>query len=73
MAVGIVGGTTRVHPMARLSLKILNVTSGLELAQVIAAAGLAANLGVLKTLTTVGLHADFDACHRRSKGQAGTT
>lgn len=67
MAVGTVGGTTKVHPLAQLSLKILKVESALELAQVIAAAGLAANLGVLKTLTTVGLYADFDASHKRSK------
>lgn len=66
MAVGTVGGTTRVHPMAQLSLKLLKVESGLELAQVIAAAGLAANLGVLKSLTTVGLHKDFDVSHQRS-------
>lgn len=67
IAVGTVGGTTKVHPMAQLSLKILNVESALELAQVIVTAGLAANLGVLKTLTTVGLHTDFEASHKRSK------
>ncbi len=67
MAVGIVGGTTKVHPMAQLSLKIMKIQSALELAQVIASVGLAANLGVLKSLTTVGLHADFDKLHSRSK------
>lgn len=67
MAIGTVGGTTKIHPMAQLSLKIMNIKSGLELGQVVATTGLAANLGVLKSLTTVGLHADFDASHSRSK------
>ena len=61
MAVGIVGGTTKLHPTAQLSLKIMDIHSAQELAEVIASVGLAANLGVLYSLVTVGLRGDFDA------------
>lgn len=67
MAIGIVGGTTKAHPLAQLSLKIMDIQSAPELAQVIASVGLAANLSVLKSLTTVGLHGDFNKLHKRSK------
>lgn len=67
MAVGIVGGTTKVHPLAQLSLKIMDIKSAPELAQVIATVGLAANLSVLNSLTTVGLYSDFNKSHARSK------
>lgn len=64
MAVGIVGGTTKMHPLAQLSLKMMNIHSASELAEVIATTGLAANLGVLYSLITVGLHGDFDAARK---------
>ena len=64
MAVGIVGGTTRMHPLAQLSLKMMDIHSAAELAEVIATTGLAANLGVLYSLVTVGLHGDFDAARK---------
>jgi hydroxymethylglutaryl-CoA reductase len=67
MAVGIIGGTTKIHPLAQLSLKILNVGSAIELAKVLATVGMCANLGVLRSLTTVGLFSDFDNQHKRSK------
>ena len=50
MAVGIVGGTTRAHPLAQVALKILDVHSARELAEVIAAVGLAQNLAALRAL-----------------------
>ncbi|GAG96419.1 unnamed protein product, partial [marine sediment metagenome] len=48
LAFGIIGGITKIHPMARLALKILNVKSAEELSQVAAALGLAQNIGALR-------------------------
>lgn len=64
MAVGIVGGTSKMHPLAQLSLKLMDVHSATELAEIIASTGLAANLGVLYSLVTSGLHGDFDAARK---------
>lgn len=55
LIVGTVGGVTALHPMAKLSLKILKVNSAAELSRVAAAVGLVQNLGALKALTTVGI------------------
>ena len=55
MAVGIVGGVTKVHPTARVALKILKVQSAEELARICAAVGLVQNLGALRALATVGI------------------
>lgn len=55
LAVGVVGGVTRLHPMARVALKILGVTHAEELARICAAVGLVQNLGALKALSTVGI------------------
>jgi len=71
MAVGIVGGATRVHPTAQLALKILDVESASELAQLIVAVGLAQNLGALKALVTDGIQKGHMALHSRSVAIAG--
>ncbi len=55
MSVGIVGGVTRLHPLAQISLKMLKVKSAAELARVIAAVGLVQNLAALKALSTQGI------------------
>jgi hydroxymethylglutaryl-CoA reductase len=55
MAVGIYGGVTRIHPTARVALKMLGVTQAEELARICAAVGLVQNLGALKALSTVGI------------------
>jgi hydroxymethylglutaryl-CoA reductase len=55
MAVGIVGGVTKVHPLAKISLKILGVKTAEDLARICAAVGLVQNLGALKALSTVGI------------------
>jgi hydroxymethylglutaryl-CoA reductase len=55
MAVGTVGGVTRIHPMARMALKIMEVEHADELARICAAVGLVQNLGALKALSTVGI------------------
>lgn len=55
MAVGTVGGVTRIHPTAQVALKILGVANADELARTCAAVGLIQNLGALKALSTVGI------------------
>lgn len=55
LAVGTVGGVTRVHPTARVALKMLGVAKAEELARICAAVGLVQNLGALKALSTVGI------------------
>lgn len=54
IAVGIVGGVTRLHPTAKMCLNMLGVTSADELSRVIAAVGLVQNLGAIRALTTFG-------------------
>ena len=65
MAVGIVGGATRVHPGARAALKILGAQTAQELAQVLAAVGLAQNMGALRALATEGIQRGHMALHAR--------
>ena len=55
MAVGTVGGVTRLHPTAGVALKMLGVSRAEELARICAAVGLVQNLGALKALATVGI------------------
>lgn len=55
LAVGTCGGVTRIHPTARVALKILKITRAEDLARVCAAVGLVQNLGALKALATVGI------------------
>jgi hydroxymethylglutaryl-CoA reductase len=65
LAVGTVGGATRVHPGAQVALKILGVGSARELAEVMAAVGLAQNLGALRALATEGIQRGHMALHAR--------
>ncbi len=65
LAVGIVGGATRVHPMAQLGLKILDVESAVELAGIMAAVGLAQNLGAIRALATDGIQHGHMRMHAR--------
>ncbi|MCM2276516.1 MAG: hydroxymethylglutaryl-CoA reductase, degradative [Oligoflexia bacterium] len=55
LAVGTVGGVTKVHPSARVALKMLKIGRAEELARICAAVGLVQNLGALKALATVGI------------------
>lgn len=70
MSLGIVGGASRVHPMAKLVYRILRVESAKELARVIVAVGLAQNLGALKALATDGIQKGHMALHSRSVAMA---
>ncbi|MDW8316452.1 MAG: hydroxymethylglutaryl-CoA reductase, degradative [Anaerolineae bacterium] len=65
LAVGIVGGATRVHPTAQVALKILGVESAQELAAVMAAVGLAQNLSALRALAAEGIQRGHMALHAR--------
>jgi len=55
LALGTVGGLTKLHPLAKLSLEMLHQPSAEELMQVVAVAGLAQNFAALKALTTTGI------------------
>lgn len=70
MSLGIVGGASRVHPMAKLAYKLLRVQSAKELAEVIVAVGLAQNMGALKALVTDGIQKGHMALHSRSVAMA---
>jgi hydroxymethylglutaryl-CoA reductase len=65
LAVGIVGGATRVHPAAKVALKVLGVQTARELAEVIVAVGLAQNLAALRALATEGIQKGHMALHAR--------
>jgi len=65
MAVGIIGGSTRVHPTTQAALKVLNVQSANELAQIIVSVGLAQNLAALRALATEGIQKGHMALHAR--------
>jgi len=65
MAVGVVGGATRVHPTARTVLKIMNVRKASDLAEIIVSVGLAQNLGALRALATEGIQRGHMALHAR--------
>jgi hydroxymethylglutaryl-CoA reductase len=65
LAIGTVGGATRVHPGAQVGLKILGVQTARELAEVMAAVGLAQNLGALRALSSEGIQRGHMALHAR--------
>lgn len=65
LAVGIVGGATRVHPTAQVALKILAIESARELAEVIAAVGLAQNLAAMRALATEGIQRGHMSLHAK--------
>jgi hydroxymethylglutaryl-CoA reductase len=65
MAVGLVGGATRVHPSARAAIKLLDVKTAAELAQVIVSVGLAQNLAALRALATEGIQRGHMGLHAR--------
>lgn len=66
MALGLVGGATKTHPMAQASLRILGVGTAQELAEVTAAVGLAQNMGALRALATEGIQRGHMALHARN-------
>jgi hydroxymethylglutaryl-CoA reductase len=65
-AVGLIGGATKTHPTAKAAVKILGVKTAQELGEVLAAVGLAQNLGALRALATEGIQKGHMALHARN-------
>jgi hydroxymethylglutaryl-CoA reductase len=65
MAVGTVGGATKVHPTARVALKVLGIESAGELARLMACVGLAQNLAAIRALSTHGIQKGHMRLHAR--------
>jgi hydroxymethylglutaryl-CoA reductase len=71
MAVGIVGGATKVHPTARAALKLMGFgraggpKTASDLAEIIVSAGLAQNLAALRALATEGIQRGHMSLHAR--------
>jgi hydroxymethylglutaryl-CoA reductase len=66
MAVGLIGGAVRTHPIAKIAIKILGVKSANEFAEVLAAVGLAQNLGALRALAHEGIQRGHMSLHARN-------
>lgn len=66
IAAGIIGGITSVHPIAKVSLKILGVKSAKELGEVMASVGLAQNLAALRALAAEGIQRGHMSLHARN-------
>lgn len=66
MAVGLVGGATKIHPTAQACVKMLGVKTAAELGQIIAAAGLANNMAAMKALATEGIQRGHMSLHARN-------
>ncbi len=74
IAVGLVGGATKVHPVAIANLKILGVKTASELAEIMASVGLAQNLAALRALATEGIQRGHMSLHARNIAvMAGST
>jgi hydroxymethylglutaryl-CoA reductase len=74
IAVGLIGGAVKTHPTAKIAMKILDVKSANEFAEVLAAAGLAQNLGALRALAHEGIQRGHMSLHARNIAvQAGAT
>jgi hydroxymethylglutaryl-CoA reductase len=65
MAVGIVGGATKVHPGAKAALKLMGVQTASELAGIVVSVGLAQNLAALRALATEGIQRGHMSLHAR--------
>jgi hydroxymethylglutaryl-CoA reductase len=70
MAVGVVGGATRVHPTAQVALQILGVQSARELAEIIVTVGLAQNLAAVRALATEGIQHGHMRMHAKQLAAA---
>jgi hydroxymethylglutaryl-CoA reductase len=66
MAVGLIGGATKLHPMARACLQIMDIQTAAQLSRVIAAVGLAQNFSALKALATDGIQKGHMSLHSQN-------
>jgi hydroxymethylglutaryl-CoA reductase len=72
VAVGTVGGATRVHPVARANMKILGLKSADDLGRILASVGLAQNFAALRALATEGIQRGHMSLHAKNVAvQAG--
>jgi len=72
VAVGLVGGATRVHPVAKSTVKILGVKSADDLSRIIAAVGLCQNFAALRALASEGIQRGHMSLHAKNVAvQAG--
>ena len=70
MPVGLVGGATRVHPTVQALVRVLEVGTATELAEIIVAVGLAQNLAALRALATEGIQRGHMSLHARNVAMA---
>ncbi len=70
MAVGIVGGATKVHPAAQVALKVMGIQSARELAEIIVSVGLAQNFAAIRALATEGIQRGHMGLHARQLAMA---
>jgi hydroxymethylglutaryl-CoA reductase len=74
MAVGLVGGAVKTHPVAQIAVKILGVKTANEFGELLAAVGLAQNLGALRALASEGIQRGHMSLHARNVAiMAGAT
>ncbi len=74
VAIGLIGGATRVHPVAKTAVKILGVKSADELSRIIAAVGLAQNFAALRALASEGIQRGHMSLHAKNIAvQAGAS
>jgi len=66
MAVGLIGGAVKTHPIAKIAMKILNVKSANECAEVLVAVGLAQNIAALRALASEGIQRGHMSLHARN-------
>jgi len=66
MAIGLVGGATRTHPLARINIKLLGVKRANELAEIIASVGLAQNFAAMRALATEGIQRGHMNLHAKN-------
>jgi hydroxymethylglutaryl-CoA reductase len=66
MAVGLIGGAVKTHPIAKIAMKILGVKTANEFGEVCAAVGLAQNLGALRALANEGIQRGHMSLHARN-------
>lgn len=65
MAVGIIGGATKVHPAARAAIQLMGIKTAAELAEIIVSVGLAQNMAALRALATEGIQRGHMSLHAR--------
>lgn len=66
LALGLVGGATKIHPTAKTVVKILGIKSATELGEIVASVGLAQNLAAIKALATEGIQRGHMSLHAKN-------